>query len=130
MQKRVFLAGLLGGAAMFGWSSVAHLALPLAKVGIQEIPNEPATLRALQTSLGQSSGLYLYPALGSDSAAEYARKVASNPSGLLIYHPAGAATLSMGQLATESAAYMSIQIGGFLCAGLVAAAILKPPAAA
>jgi hypothetical protein len=37
MTKRALLAGLLGGIAMFIWSSLAHMVLPL-EAGIKEIP--------------------------------------------------------------------------------------------
>ena len=40
MAKRVLIAGVLGGIAMFLWSSIAHMVLPLGMTGIQEIPNE------------------------------------------------------------------------------------------
>jgi hypothetical protein len=35
MTKRILLAGLLGGLAMFIWQSVAHVVLPLGEAGIQ-----------------------------------------------------------------------------------------------
>lgn len=190
MTKRVLLAGLLGGIAMFAWTSVAHMVLPLGGVGMKEIPNEQGVLSALQASLGTAPGLYLYPGtgLGPDatmqqkSAAmdQYGQKLAANPSGILIYHPPGAKPMTPGQLGTEfltelieallavillsqtrltsfasrlgfvlsmgilatiatnvsywnwygfpasyTAAYMTTGIVGFLCVGLVAAAVMK-----
>jgi hypothetical protein len=183
-MKRILLAGLLGGIAMFLWSSVAHLVLPLGQAGIGEIPNEQPVLTALRSSLGASSGLYLFPGLGPgpDAMRQYGQLLAANPSGLLIYHPPGAQAMTAGQLATEfiaeviqalllavllartrltgfgsrlgfvfvaavlaalgtnvsywnwygfpatyTAAYITTQIVGLLCAGLVAAALLKKP---
>ncbi|MGD0309188.1 MAG: hypothetical protein ABSC02_07855 [Acidobacteriota bacterium] len=38
MTKKIILAGVLGGIAMFAWSSLAHMVLPLAATGIGEIP--------------------------------------------------------------------------------------------
>ena len=64
MTKRILLAGVLGGVAMFIWTSIAHMALPLGEAGISEIPNEAAVLSAMQTSLGDKSGLYFYPGPG------------------------------------------------------------------
>lgn len=61
MMKRVLLAGVLGGIAMFVWSSIAHVALPLGKTGIKEIPNEQAVLSGMQAQLGGTSGLYAFP---------------------------------------------------------------------
>ena len=189
-MRRIVLAGLLGGIAMFVWSSVAHLLLPLGQVGIKELPNEQAVLVALRSSLGEGSGLYFFPGvgLGPDATSQqkqaamqqYEQKLAANPSGLLIYHPAGAKPMTAGQLVTEfltetieafllvillaqtrlgafgarlsfvfvagvlavlgtnvsywnwygfptsyTAAYMTTQIVGFLCVGLVAASVMK-----
>src|SRR5689334_9442149 len=61
MAKRVVLAGLLGGVAMFFWMSLAHVVLPLGETGVQEIANEPAVLSAMHAALGEKSGLYLFP---------------------------------------------------------------------
>jgi hypothetical protein len=102
-MKRILLAALLGGIAMFAWKSIAHMALPLGQSGMQEIPNEPAMLGSMHATLGENSGLYFFPALGSapGAMAEYDKKLAANPSGLLIYHPPGAKSLSAGQMITE-----------------------------
>jgi heme exporter protein D len=101
MTKRAFLAGLLGGVAMYVWSSVAHVALPLGQTGIKEIPNEPAVLSAMHASLGEAPGMYAFPALGQADMKQYAQKLAANPSGILIYHPPGAQALTAAQLLTE-----------------------------
>ena len=192
MTKRVLLAGLLGGIAMFAWTSLAHMVLPLGDAGIKEIPNEQGVLSAMQASLGQAPGLYLFPStgLGPDATMQqkraamdqYGQKLAANPSGILIYHPVGAKPMTPGQLGTEfltelieallavfllsktrltsfasrlgfvivagmlatiatnvsywnwygfpasyTAAYMTTGIVGFLCVGLVAAAVMKEP---
>lgn len=102
-MKRILLAALLGGLAMFTWKSIAHMALPLGQSGIREIPGEQALLSAMQTTLGSASGLYFFPAMGSapDAMAQYDKKLATNPSGLLIYHPPGAKSLTAGEMITE-----------------------------
>jgi hypothetical protein len=64
MTKRILLAGLLGGIAMYVWTALAHMVLPLGEAGIKEIPNEPAVLGAIRSSLGDTSGLYLFPGMG------------------------------------------------------------------
>ena len=74
MAKRVVLAGLLGGVAMFLWMSLAHVVLPLGEAGVQEIQNEPAVLSAMQASLGEKSGLYLFPATGGRSGCNQSAK--------------------------------------------------------
>jgi hypothetical protein len=56
MMKRILLAGVLGGVAMFVWASIAHLVLPLGTTGIKEIPNEESVLAGMQTQMGGASG--------------------------------------------------------------------------
>src|ERR1700679_3977143 len=104
-MKRILVAALLGGIAMFVWESIAHMALPLGRSGIDEIPNEQALLSAMRSTLGDTSGLYFFPSMGSapDAMAQYDSKLASNASGLLIYHPPGAKSLTAAELATEFA---------------------------
>lgn len=111
MAKRVLLAGVLGAIAMFLWSFIAHMVLPLGYTGFREIPNESALLGAMQASIGQSSGLYLFPGLGAGpnptsaqrnaAMKDYEPKLAANPSGLLIYHPPGAKGITGGKLGME-----------------------------
>jgi len=106
MTKRILLAGVLGGIAMFIWTSIAHMALPLGEAGIREIPNEQAVLAAMQTNIGEKSGLYLFPGLGLGPNPNRAQKneamhhmgemYANNPSGILMYHPPGR-PLTMGK---------------------------------
>jgi hypothetical protein len=103
MNKRAFAAGLLGGIAMYVWSSVAHVALPLGSIGIREIPNEQPLLDHLRTTVGEDAGMYMFPALGTapDAMQQYAQKLAANPSGLLIYHPPGGQPMTPRQLTVE-----------------------------
>jgi len=85
MNKRVFLAGVLGAVAMFIWSSIAHMALPLGEAGVQQIDKEDALLSTLQSTLS-SPGLYMFPKMGTDQS-QNEKKIAAGPSGLLIYFP-------------------------------------------
>lgn len=106
MTKRIILAGVLGGIVMFIWTSIAHMALPLGQAGVGELPNESAVMDALKTNLGENGGLYIFPGmgLGPDATPEQKReamknmseKLATNPSGILMYHPAR--PLKMGKL--------------------------------
>jgi hypothetical protein len=96
---RILLAGVLGGIAMFIWTSIAHMALPLGEAGINEIPNESAVLNAMQSSMGETTGLYIFPGLGvgknatrqekSEAMKQMQQRIAANPSGILMYHPPG-----------------------------------------
>jgi hypothetical protein len=101
------MAGLAGGLAMYVWMSVAHMALPLARVGISQVGGkESALLSAMQSSLGNSSGMYIFPGFdfsGNQAAAmkAYDAKLVNNPSGILIYHPPGAQGMTARQLIGE-----------------------------
>lgn len=97
---RIIVAGVLGGIAMFAWTSIAHMATPLRHAGIHNgLPNQENVLAALQTGLGDNGGLYLFPGSGAgdnpsheqekEDMAHYAEKLAANPSGLLLYRPTG-----------------------------------------
>ena len=193
MTKRVVLAGLLGGVAMFLWMSLAHVVLPLGETGVQEIANETPVLGAMHAALGENAGFYFFPGmgLGSDATSQqknaamqqYDQKLAANPSGILIYHPPGGTGFTARKLVTEfltelleaflvvfllaqtgvesfaarfgfvaiagvlaslptnisywnwygfpsnyTAVYMLTQIAGFVCVGLVAAAVMRKTA--
>jgi hypothetical protein len=94
---KILLAGILGGIAMFIWTSIAHLALPLGEAGIAEIPNESGVLSAMQSNIGDQTGLFIFPGLGvgknatrqekNEAMKQTAAKAASGPSGVLMYHP-------------------------------------------
>src|SRR5262249_46922584 len=96
---RILFAGILGGIVMFVGTSIAHMALPLGQAGINEISNESAVLSAMQSSIGDKTGLYIFPGLGVGESATRAEKseamkqmqqrIAANPSGILMYHPPG-----------------------------------------
>ena len=63
MVKRVVMAGILAGVAMFAWLFVAHEFLPLGEMGVGAIPHEAAVLAAIQSAIPQG-GLYLFPGFG------------------------------------------------------------------
>jgi len=96
---KIVLAGVLGGIAMFIWTSIAHMALPLGEAGISEIPNESAVVSAMQSSIGEQTGLYIFPGPGVGKTAtrqekheamkHMGEKMATNPSGILMYHAPG-----------------------------------------
>src|SRR5437867_2971645 len=96
---KVLLAGILGGIVMFIWTSIAHMALPLGEAGIREIPNESAVLSAMQSNIGDKTGLYIFPGLGvgknasrqekNEALKHVGEKMAANPSGILMYHAPG-----------------------------------------
>jgi hypothetical protein len=94
---RILLAGILGGIAMFIWSSLAHLVLPLGEIDMREFRDEGAMLDAMKTNLADAEGLYHFPghrtgpnAMRQEKEEAMKRameKAASGPSGILLYHP-------------------------------------------
>ena len=96
---KLLVAGLLGGIVMFIWTSIAHMALPLGEAGIGEIPNESAVLSSMQSTIGEQSGLYVFPGPGvgknatrqekNEAMKHMGEKMAANPSGILMYHAPG-----------------------------------------
>ena len=75
---RILFAGILGEFVMFIWTSIAHMALPLGEAGINEIPNESAVLGAMQSSIGDKTGLYIFPGLGVGKSATREEKKRGN----------------------------------------------------
>ncbi len=96
---KLLVAGILGGIVMFIWTSIAHVALPLGEAGIGEIPNESAVLSSMQSTIGEQSGLYVFPGPGvgknatrqekNEAMKHMGEKMAANPSGILMYHAPG-----------------------------------------
>jgi hypothetical protein len=104
---KILLAGILGGIVMFIWTSIAHMALPLGEAGLGEIPNESTVLSAMQGNIGEQTGLYVFPGRGlgknatrqekEEAMKQMSEKIATNPSGILMYHAPGR-PLSLGKL--------------------------------
>jgi hypothetical protein len=96
---KILLTGILGGIVMFIWTSIAHMALPLGEAGIREIPNESAVLSAMQSNIGDQTGLYIFPGPGvgknatrqekNEAMKHMVEKMAANPSGIFMYHAPG-----------------------------------------
>jgi len=124
---RILLAGLLGAVAMFAWTSIAHMALPIGEAGVQNTMNDESLLSELKSTVKNKEGLYIYPTMGlppnathaQQSAAmdKYAEKLEKNPSGFFIYHPAGSRPMNMGK-------YMTIEFITELCEALIAVGLL------
>src|SRR5215475_3406043 len=103
---RIIIAGIVGGIAMFIWTSVAHMALPLGAVGLSQIPDERAVLAVMQSSIGSKPGLYIFPWVDmkkSDAMAQAEAKMKVSPSGLLVYRPPGATGMTAQMLIIEFA---------------------------
>ena len=87
MSKRVLIAGVLGALAMYFWVSIAHMALPLGEAGLRQIDNEEPLLAAMKSTL-PDHGTYIFPKMNPGDQAASEKKMATGPSGMLIYFPA------------------------------------------
>ena len=124
---RIFLAGVLGAIAMFAWTSIAHMALPLGEAGVQNTMNDDALLSEMKSTVKNTDGLYIYPSMGlppdathaQQSAAmeKYAEKLEKNPSGFFIFHPAGSRPMNMGK-------FLTVEFVTELCEALIAVWLL------
>ena len=105
-MKRLLVAGVLGGVALFVWGFLAHVVLPLGQEGIHVLPDELAVVAPLQASL-EKPGIYVFPGMDparqADPAAveDWAEKHRAGPRGLVVYQPDGADPMSPTQLAME-----------------------------
>ena len=119
MSKRILLAGILGGIALFVWDSVSHMLTPLGDAGIQGLGNEAPVLAALKENI-KAPGFYFFPAPenrpGMTKEQQHrAMQVAMNkyqagPTGMLIFHPEGMEPLSARQLLTQFGADVVVML--------------------
>jgi len=119
---RIILAGVLGAVAMFAWTAIAHMALPIGEAGVENTTDDEALLSAMKSTVKNKEGLYIYPTMGlppdathaQQSAAmeKYPEKLEKNPSGIFLYHPAGSRPMNMGK-------YLTIEFITELCEALL-----------
>jgi hypothetical protein len=89
---RILLAALAAAVAMFVWTSIAHVATPLGRIGFSEMPNEQAALHAMNDSIGAKPGLYIFPWTDPNDPKmmeKYQAAAKVNPSGMLLYRGPG-----------------------------------------
>jgi hypothetical protein len=98
-MRRILLAGILAGLAVFLWESVAHMLLPLGEMGLQTVPDEPAFSAIVKQHFKQD-GLYIFPMMTSPGA----------PAGLMALHPNGLEELTARQLSTQFFADILVMI--------------------
>ncbi len=125
MIKRILLAGLLGGAAMFLAGAITHVVLPLGEVGIQSLPNEEAIIPALRDNI-RECGMYFFPGMASKPTPEqqkqWEERYRAGPTGVLIFHPRGSEPMNPLQLLTELASNILL---AFVVAWLLSRATLS-----
>jgi hypothetical protein len=84
-MPRIVIAGLAAGLVIFLWEAIAHMALPFGQMGISQLENEVAVRDALQATIGDARGLYLFPWVDFGGP-----EPAPGVAGMLMYHPAPA----------------------------------------
>src|SRR4051812_10429017 len=124
---RIMLAGLLGAIAMFAWTAIAHMALPLGEAGVENTTSDDALLSELKSTVKNKDGLYIYPSMGlapdathaqqSEAMEKYPEKLEKNPSGFFIFHPAGSRPMNMLK-------YLGVEFITELCEALLAVWLL------
>ncbi|PWU05257.1 MAG: hypothetical protein C5B51_15015 [Terriglobia bacterium] len=108
-MKRILLAGLLSGIAVFAWESVTHLASPLGQAGIKPLSNEQAVLTSLKDNI-EDAGFYFFPAPTPQNAGQ------QGVTGIMVVNPNGSLAMAPGQLITQA--------GADIIAMILAAALL------
>src|ERR1051326_3530305 len=126
MTSRVLIAGLLGAIAMFIWTSVAHTVLPLGQTGFSQLSGEPVVLGAMKAATNDKDGLYFFPWVAPKDPQIMQKSAAAmkaNPSGLVLYHPAGHGKADMTPLLVEEFVKELIQalIAAFIVSMIMAA---------
>jgi hypothetical protein len=124
---KIFLAGVLGAIAMFAWTAIAHMALPLGEAGVQNTMDDKSLLAEMKSTVKNKDGLYVYPSMGlppdathaqqSEAMKTYPEKLEKNPSGFFLYHPAGTRPMNMGK-------FLTIEFITELCEALLAVWLL------
>jgi hypothetical protein len=124
-MKRIMLAGILGGIALFLWEGLAHEVLPLGEAGVKAAPNETAFIAAVRDNF-QESGFYFFPApnrrpgrtaeQSKQDMDAFMQKWKTGPAGIMILQRNGSDLTSMR--------YFLAQCGFDIVAMLVAAFVL------
>jgi hypothetical protein len=134
MMKRILLAGLLGGVALFAWEFVAHDLTPLGTAGMGRLDQEDA-MRAYFKQNVAHPGLYYFPApvltpgMSSAQQQEAMTKAAdlarTGPTGMLLVHGAQE-MITPRQLITQLVLdVLSMLVAAFLLARLPATSFLN-----
>lgn len=124
MTKKIIIGGVLAALAMFIWSSIDHMLLPIGELGVKSITNEDAVIAAMKANITED-GFYIIPGEGMAHAATlpkdqqkaaqeaWQKKYETGPNGILVYHAAGG-KLSMPRL-------LAVEFGADIIVGLIAA---------
>jgi len=109
-MKRIILAGLFAGTALFAWEALAHMLLPLGEAGVKALANEQLVSGALADNV-RESGFFFFPApedrpgmtaqQKQETMAAVQERWRTGPAGILIFHPNGTGATFARQLLTQ-----------------------------
>jgi hypothetical protein len=121
-MKRILLAALLGGLAIFIWTAVAHMFLPIGGMGISTLPNEDIVLQSLADNI-PAEGMYMFPGWDMSKAEPeeeaWYEKHRNGPAGILIYKPKGGEAMPPSMLINEFITnFLAVLIMAFVAASL------------
>ncbi len=89
-MKRALIGALVGAILVFGWQSIAHVAMHHHDAAYKNIPNEANVLSALTGTL-KEEGQYLVPGINPNATPEeeerYMKESEGKPWALITYHP-------------------------------------------
>lgn len=107
-MKKIVLPGILAGLAVFVWSFISHMVLPLGEIGVKAVgANEDVVLSAMKGTLAEP-GFYMLPGVEMKTAtpeqlAAQQAKWKTGPTAVVIYNPTGWDAVSPGQLLRQLA---------------------------
>lgn len=122
MNKRILIAALAGGLAIFIGGSITHIMLPFSDWGLRPLPNELAAMETLQ-KLVSGPGVYIYPGMDGvnmndqSAVSAYEQKIIQKPHGILVVAPPMGGLMPASKLAVQF-------IGDMLC-GILATMLLS-----
>ena len=105
-MKRILLAGILAGVAVFVFSAIHHMVLPTGHMGVKSLTAEEPVLAAMRAAI-REPGLYIFP--GIDMSREpteeemkaWTEKYVQGPTGILVFSPGGEQPMMPRQLSSE-----------------------------
>lgn len=102
-MKKILLPGVIAGLAVFVWSFISHMVLPLGEVGVKSVTaNEDVVLSAMKSTLTEP-GFYMLPGVDMKTAtteqqAAFQAKWKAGPAAVVAYNPTGWDAMSPMQL--------------------------------
>ncbi|MDX2040518.1 MAG: hypothetical protein SF097_04675 [Acidobacteriota bacterium] len=102
-MKKILLPGILAGIAVFVWSFISHMVLPLGEVGVKAVPaNDDVIVSAMKSNITEP-GFYMLPGIDMKTASAeqqtaWQAKWKAGPAAIVVYNPTGWDAMSPWQL--------------------------------